>query len=61
MSYKTALESLEAALQLAEDQDDELMSRLIAGQIEATKAMHNAMADLSRKVAALESQVRHLR
>jgi len=61
MSHKTALESLEAALRLAEEREDEMMTLLIAGLIEEARALRNDLADLGRKVAAVESQIKHLR
>ena len=61
MSFKTATDNFESALQIAESLDDSFKEHLSQGLIELTKAIKLELRNADSKVEALSSKINSLR
>jgi len=61
MSFKTATDNFESALQIAESLDDSFKENLAQGLIELTKAIKLELRNADSKVEALSSKINSLR
>lgn len=60
MTFKTAQEAFENALQIAERTEDSAAEYLAAGLLDLTKAIKSELAMIKRKADDIESKVRRL-
>jgi hypothetical protein len=60
MTLKTAIESFEQAVQVAESQNDSALEFIAHGLLDLTKALRTELNDIKRKVESVENKVRSL-
>lgn len=61
MSFKTSIENLEAAAQIAEADNDSYREHIALGLIELAKALRTELRDIKAKVESTSNKVNSLR
>ena len=60
MTLKTAIESFEQAIQVAESQNESALEFIAHGLLDLTKSLRTELNDIKNKISAVEIKVRSL-